>query len=76
MNRFVHSIILLLQIIICAVFLCKCFLIDTLYSILDDHSRVILTPIPNFDEFSHDYINASFIEVSSLNIISNISHIA
>ena len=29
---------------------------------LDDDSRVVLTPIANFE---HDYINASFIDVSN-----------
>ena len=35
-----------------------------LFCFLDDHSRVVLTPISNFEEFSHDYINASYIDVS------------
>ena len=32
--------------------------------IIDNHSRVILLPIPDYEEYSQDYINASFIDVS------------
>ena len=34
------------------------------HSYIDDDSRVILRPLPGRDDCQHDYINASYVDVS------------
>ena len=34
------------------------------HSYIDDDSRVILKPLPGHDNCQHDYINASYVDVS------------
>ena len=36
------------------------------HSYIDDDSRVILKPLPGHDDCQHDYINASYVDVSIL----------
>lgn len=36
----------------------------SVYCHSDDDNRVILTSIPGFDDCQHDYINASYVDVS------------
>ena len=37
---------------------------------VDDHNRVLLNPLPNCPDCQHDYINASYIDVSYSKMIS------
>ena len=41
---------------------------SSFFQFADDHSRVILKPIPG-DANGSDYINATYIDVSTLNMI-------
>ena len=42
------------------------------HSYIDDDSRVILKPLPGRDDCQHDYINASYVDVSTSVLYINI----
>ena len=39
--------------------------LHAVHSDIDDDSRVILKPLPGHDDCQHDYINASYVDVST-----------